>query len=211
MGVKESSEFDEPSKAMLFQGASISQLATLFGLDNRTVAKRIFGVKPCAKRQGHPVYAIKDAAPYLVDPVGDIEAHIKQMNHRDLPPVLLKEFWNGQHARLKFEVLQGYHWPTDRVIEHYSKVFQTFRTHILLATDLVEREAEMTENQRAACRRILDGLMAEIRVELIEKFSNEPKRNLDGTEPTPAEDHGAVFEDERDDAGRDPDDPAYGL
>lgn len=224
MAVKPTSEFDDQSRAMLFEGASISQLATLFGYDNRTVTKRIYGLKPSGKRQGHPVYAIKDAAPYLVDPIGDIEAHIKKMNHRDLPPLLLKEFWNGQMARLKFEREQGLHWPTDQVIEHYSKVFQTFRTRILLATDLVEREAEMTERQRNACKRLLDGLMADIRADLIEKFANEPKRQFEH-----ADEEAGVYQagfaqnsgdggdgedetgDDRDDAGRDPDDPAFGL
>lgn len=226
MGHNPSSDFDDQSRAMLFRGASISQLATLFGYDNRTVTKRIFGLKPCGKRQGHPIYAVREAAPYLVDPIGDIEAHIKKMNHRDLPPLLLKEFWNGQMARLKFEKEQGFHWPTDKVVEHYASVFQTFRTRILLAVDFVEREAEMTERQRNACKRILDTLMADIRAELIERFANEPKRS-DTDEAQPDQGQGAEGEghfsmdfaertgngrdDDRDDAGREPDDPAFGL
>lgn len=213
MAQRPESELDEHTRAMLFEGASISQLATLFGYDNRTVAKRIFGLKPSGKRRGHPVYAVKEAAAYLVDPVGDIEAHIKKMNHRDLPPLLLKEFWNGQMARLKFETAQGWHWPTDKVIEHYSSVFQVFRTRILLAVDLVEREAEMTERQRNACKRLLDGLMADIRADLIEKFKDEPKRTNEDPVPTePNDDDLPDFpEPERDAAGRDADDPAYGL
>lgn len=228
MAVKPTSEFDDQSRAMLFDGASISQLATLFGYDNRTVTKRIFGLKPCGKRQGHPVYSVREAAPYLVDPIGDIEAHIKKMNHRDLPPLLLKEFWNGQMARLKFEKEQGYHWPTDEVHGHFASVFQTFRTRILLAVDLVEREAEMTDRQRNACKRILDTLMADIRLELIERFANEPKRSdIDAGAPQNGPgaegerdfsmDHPALGGyddddgDELDAAGRDPSDPAYGL
>lgn len=208
-----SADMDANTRAMLFEGASISQLATLFGYDNRTVAKRIFGLKPSGKRRGHPVYAVREAAAYLVDPVGDIEAHIKKMNHRDLPPLLLKEFWNGQMARLKFEREQGWHWPTDKVVEHYSKVFQTFRTRILLAVDLVEREAEMTERQRNACKRLLDGLMADVRADLIEKFKDEPKRSNEDPVPTEPNDDDDLpeFPDSRDDAGREPDDPAFGL
>lgn len=218
MAVSKTTDFDDQTRVMLFEGASISQLATLFGYDNRTVTKRIFGLKPSGKRQGHPVYAVREAAPYLVDPIGDIEAHIKKMNHRDLPPVLLKEFWNGQMARLKFEKEQGWHWPTDTVIEHYSKVFQVFRTRILLAVDLVEREAEMTDRQRNACKAVLDTLMSDVRAELIERFANEPKRadaNEEGTPAAPAAEFGydpdLDGKPERDAAGREPDDPAFGL
>jgi hypothetical protein len=182
MPVKPQSEFDDQTRVMLFQGASVSQLATLFGYDNRTVTKRIFGLKPCGKRQGHPVYSIRDAAPYLVDPIGDIEAHIKKMNHRDLPPLLLKEFWAGKMQRLKFEKEQGWHWPTDVVIEHYGEVFKTIRTSLLLAVDAVEREAEMTDRQREACKQIIDALMADVREKLVERFANEPRRQLDTEE-----------------------------
>lgn len=44
---------------------SINALATEFGLDRRTVAKRLADVPPAGERAGHPVWRLADALPAL--------------------------------------------------------------------------------------------------------------------------------------------------
>lgn len=196
---------DSSTKTMIFDGCSISQLGQIFGMDNRTVTKRIQGLAACGKRQGHPIYKVAEAARYLVDPIGDIEAHIKKMHHRDLPPMLLKEFWAGQNARLKFEEEQGDLWRTERVLEHYATAFKTLRTEILLMADSLDRQAELSDKQRALIRKATDGLLKNLRTSLIEQFKHEPERDHDAErEDSGSDAAGSVFE------GAD-DDPAAGL
>lgn len=183
---------DRNTKVMLYDGASVSQLAVLFGMDNRTVAGKIADCPSSGRRQGHPVYRIRDAAPYLCVPHGDIEEHIKKMNHRDLPPMLLKEFWTGQQARQKFLESEGDLWRTDAVIDILAETFKTLRMSILLMRDQVERETELSERQRDVSLALTDGLLNDINESLIERFRHEPKRSLqpDVTRepPTDAED-----------------------
>lgn len=173
---------DKATKAMLFEGASVSQLGILFSMDNRTIAGKIHGVSPCAKRAAHPVYAIKDVAPFLCKPAGDIEEYIRKMNHRDLPPMLLKEFWAGQMTKQKFEENEGDLWRTDKVIEHYSETFKTMRMSILLMLDRLERDTDVTERQRIFFRSLIDGVLSDLHDNLIEKFKDEPDRAISGAE-----------------------------
>jgi hypothetical protein len=170
---------DQETKAMLFDGASVSQLGRLFNHDNRTVAKKIQGLRPVAKRSGHPIYSIAEAARYLVIPLGDIEDHIRKMRPEDLPPVLMREFWAGQTARQNFEENQGDLWRTSDVMAHLSKTFMAMRTALLLLPDMVEKSVELTDKQRGIVQRGVDGAMKELHHNLIGMFENEPERTFD--------------------------------
>lgn len=176
---------DERSKEMIFDGASVSQLVEIFKLDARTIAKKIRALTPSGKRHGYPIYHIRDVAKYVVDPVGNLEDKIKRMHHRDLPPMLLKEFWAGQNARLKFEEDQGDLWRTEVVLQHYAEAFKTMRTEILLVADAIDRTAEMSDRQRALLRKTMDGMLKNLRTALVDKFKNEPDRNFETERPTP--------------------------
>lgn len=172
---------DATTKAIIFEGVSISQLATIFAMDNRTITRKINGLAPCGTRVGYPIYDLKEAAAYLVEPKGDIGEYIKKMNHRDLPPMLLKEFWTGQNARLKFEEEQGDLWRTSEVVEHLGEVFKTLRMTVLLTRDRVEREAELSDRQRSIIDNVIDGALSDMHEGLVERFRNEPDRNFDGS------------------------------
>jgi len=173
---------DPTTKVLLYDGASISQLNALFGHDNRTIAKKIQGLRPVGKRAGHPVYSVKDAAAYLVTPMGDIEDHIRKMTPDQLPPRLLKEFWAGQHARLKFEEDRGDLWRTSDVIEHLAEVFKVARSMIQLTVDHVERTTELSDKQRSIVLGQMDALMRNLTLNLIEKFRHEPDRDFDAVD-----------------------------
>jgi hypothetical protein len=196
---------DQMSRLMIYDGCNVSQLAEMFKMDPRTIQKKIRALKPAGKRAGFPIWRIRDVAPYLVEPKGNIEEKIKTMNHRDLPPMLLKEFWAGQNARLKFEEEQGDLWRTDKVLEHYAQAFKTMRTEILLVADAVDRTAEMSDRQRGILRKMMDGLLKNLRTALVDQFKHEPDRDYDAERGHSSSDS-VSGED-----GRDSTDPAAGL
>lgn len=178
---------DDTTKALLFDGASVSQLGRMFKHDNRTVAKKIQGLRPCGRRAGHPIYDVAEAARYLVIPLGDIEDHIRKMRPEDLPPALMKEFWAGQTARQNFEENQGDLWRTGDVMAHLSKTFMAMRTALLLLPDMVEKSVELTDKQRGIVQRGVDGAMKELHNNLIGMFENEPERTFDEAQDQEAE------------------------
>lgn len=169
---------DPDSRTILYDGASISQLARLFKMDNRTVTAKIHNVNPCGRRNNYPIYHVREAAPFLCLPQGNIEEAIKRMHHMDLPPLLQKEFWNGLRAKQAFEEAQGDLWRTAEVIDTLAEVAKTMRMTILLTRDLVERQTELSEKQRGIVNDMIDGLLTDLNKSLIERFQNAPERIL---------------------------------
>ena len=163
---------DDESRAILYDGASISQLSTLFDMDNREVSRRIRNIPPSGERMGYPIYAIKDVATELVPPSGNIEETIKRMSPKDLPPALTKEFWAAQHARLKFEEDSGDLWRTEKVIETWSEVLKNIRMTILLFQDQIEKQSQLSARQREIIQQMVDGLLNELADNLVERFKN---------------------------------------
>lgn len=167
---------DEETKGLLFEGASISQLGKLFGMDNRTVQSKITGVEPCGRRAGHPIYAVKDAAPFLVETqldVNDIEqviAYVRKLNHTNLPKMLTKEFWAAMTAKQRFEENAGDLWRTDKVSEVFADLVKAVRIPLVLANDTIANEMELSESQQKALTHIIDGLLEELSDAVAKQF-----------------------------------------
>lgn len=181
---------DDEGRSMIYDGCSLSQLGTIFGIDNRDIARRIQGVQSCGTRMGYPIYRIRDVAPFLVPPdARDVSEAIKRMSPRDLPPTLAKEYWTAQQARLRFEEEQGDLWRTGDVMETFGEVFKTARMSILLMRDRVERETDLTDHQRDILQQLIDGTLNELADSLIEKFKHErnDRTESDGQWADPSE------------------------
>lgn len=161
------------TSAILATGeATLSQIAQMFRTDAKTLPQRMRGVIPAGKRDGYKVYNIREAASRLVEPGYEIEEYIKQMSPQELPPLLQKEFWNGQRARTAYEKEIGNLWPTEDVVALFAVLEQGMRQSVLLLTDDVEREEGLTTGQRKVFRRIMDQGIAKFKETLTEKFKD---------------------------------------
>lgn len=162
---------DEVTSTLLSTGqATMAQIAQLFETDAKTLPKRMKGVIPKGTRSGYKVYSIREAAAFLVEPGYEIEDFIRQMSPQELPPLLSKEFWNGQKSRLAYEKELGNHWPTDEVVAAFGEVLNVVRMTLLLVADDVDREAGLTDGQRAIIRRIMDAAIVTMKQNIAEKF-----------------------------------------
>lgn len=175
---------DADSKMILVEGASISQLGQLFGMDNRTVASKIHAVDPVGRRAGHPIYAVKEAAPYLVETqldVNDIEVvinYVRKLNHTNLPKMLTKEFWAAMTAKQRFEENAGDLWRTEDVVEAYSELVNTIRMPLVLAIDTVQGEVELSERQRQLMTALIDNLLGELSHAVVKQFGSRAADRL---------------------------------
>lgn len=149
----------------------MAQIAHLFRTDAKTIPKRLRGMVGAGRnRRGHAVYDIAEAATYLVRPGYEIEEYIRQMSPQELPPLLSKEYWNGLNARLKYEKEMGNLWPTEQVVEAFGTGLAALRMSILLMQDAVEREHSLSQAQRDAMQRIMDGAVNDCREAIEEKM-----------------------------------------
>lgn len=175
-GIAQQKRLDAKTKAMIYEGVSVSQLGLLFGQDNRTVAKRLATVLPCGTRAGFPIYSIAEAAPYLCKiPAEEIDRRIRTMNHEDLPPLLTKNYYAGKRERLRYEEETGNLWHTEDVLAHIAEAFKTCRTELLLLSDAVEREMALPERARSILKGLIDGCMENLRKSLTEGVEVKPE------------------------------------
>ena len=161
---------DVTSELLATGEATMSQLAQLFETDAKTLPQRMKGIVPAGKRNGYRVYNIAEAASRIIKPGYEIEEFIRQMSPQEMHPLLLKEFWNGQKARLDFEIKQGNYWPTGDVVEIVAVLSNGIRQTLLLVTDDIDREEELTDGQREAFRRITDDAINALQEELTKRF-----------------------------------------
>lgn len=165
-------ETDDETKAIIYEGATIRQLAIMFRADPKVVSRKVAGLVPVGRRRGNNVYRVDEAASRLVKPGYDIERYIREMNHTDLPPLLAKEFWNAQRARQTFEENEGDLWRTADVVQALGEAFNTCRMALLLIPDAVERQTGLTDQQRVVIKSLVDGALADLRHKLKDRFKD---------------------------------------
>lgn len=181
---------DEETTGVVYQGASINQLAGIFEMEPRDIKAKITGhVQPCGERRSHPIYKIKDVAPYLVQPPYDMDEFIQRMTVADLPTFLRKEYWAGMRSRQLYEKDAAELWPTSKVIEVVSSLLKTIRMSMLLARESVERETELTSRQRAIITRIVDNALEEAHASTVTAFTTA-KSNTEPTATRPSKEPG---------------------
>lgn len=168
---KESESFDSMAR-LIYRGANISELEKLFNLDHRMITARLAkgGVKP-AFREGRGIYyKVSEAAPHIVKPALDVEAYLKQMDPRELPKMLTKEFWSAMKSRQDYEERRGDLWPTQKVIEEVGELFKIIKMSMLLMVDGVERTTELSDKQRELVKGMAHGLLDELTRRIAERF-----------------------------------------
>lgn len=182
----DSKVMDDETKGLLFEGASISQLGKLFGMDNRTVQSKITGLEPAGRRAGHPIYSVKEAAPFLVemqlniDDVEQVIKYVRKLNHTNLPKMLTKEFWHAMLAKQKYELNAGDLWETEKVAEVYGDLVKAVRTPLILAKDSILNEVELTGRQHQILDAIIDGLLGDLQDAVAKQFgARAPKDDGD--------------------------------
>jgi len=179
--------------------ATIAQLAQLFETDAKTLPKRLKMVVPKGQRRGNKVYSIREAASFIITPGYEIEDFIRQMSPQEMSPLLLKEFWNGQTARLNYETKLGNLWPTEDIVEFIGELQNTIRMVLLIMVDDVNREESLTDGQRKVIQRITDAAITTMANSVVEKFASYHADRPDPGRPKPRVIEHVVADDDGDD------------
>lgn len=170
---------DAETAGIIYEGATIRQLALMFKMDPKVVTAKVSSLVPVGRRRGTPIYSVPEAAGRLVKPTYEIERVIMNMNHSDLPPMLQNAFWSAQKTRAAYEEMIGDLWRTSRVVRLISVLFNSIRMTLLLLPDTIEREAGLSREQKNVVRRVVEGALVEGRKAVIREFEGYG----DGPEP----------------------------
>lgn len=166
---------DDETRSILYDGASINQIAAMFGISNTDTARKLRTLAPVGERSGYPIYKINEAAPYLVKPRVDIEAYIRKAGVKDLPPALQKDLWAAMNGQLKFEEAQGDVWRTERVHRFVAEAFKTIRMTMLLAPDTAERDGRMAPEFYEWFRGFVDQMLSTLHANMLEAMKDMPE------------------------------------
>ena len=146
----------------MMAGVTVSWLSQVFGMDPKTVKAKLADCPPLHRRKAGYVYHLPTACRYLIPPAISAEQYIKTMKPSDLPTAFQQSFWDAALKRQKWEENAGQLWRTDKVREVLGSTFQTIKFTIQLWADTVERQTELSPDQRATIIRMADALQSEI-------------------------------------------------
>ena len=176
----------EEEAKLIHVGATIPQLAQMFGLSQATIRSRITGrvspSRPKGQTDKDPLrYHVRDVAPLLMDPQIDIEQLLKSLTPEKFPPRLQDPFWKAQKSRLDVEERMGNLWSTERVVEVLADAFKPVRMTIMMFVENVEQQTELTPRQRQIITDIADGLLLGLNTSLVDQFRDyHPKPDEHG-------------------------------
>lgn len=166
---------DAASRAMIFDGVTLNQMTQLFRMDTRTILRRIHSVKPIGRRRGADIYLIPDVVPHLWKPSEQqVEEAIRRMNHQDLPKALTKEYWAGQRSKQDYLLKRGDLWETEKIVERVGELYKLVKMSMLLMSDAVERQTELTDRQRNIIRQLSRSLLEDLDKKIKLNFKAPP-------------------------------------
>ncbi len=160
------------------KGVTVAWLAQAFKLAPNTVKARL-AMCPIKveRRRGTQMkttlYDLKTAAAYLVNPVQSTADFMKAMKRNDLPPALQQTMWDALLKRQKWEENAGDLWRTVKVREVLGSTFQTIKSTMQLWTETVERQTELSADQRKIITELVDGLAQDIYDKMAEQAEGD--------------------------------------
>ncbi len=127
---------------------SIARLATEFGMARETVTKRLqaAGVPADGKRNGHPVYRIRDACPALIDSAQSVDDE-GNPDPRTLAPDKRKSWYQSELARLTVETNARNLIPAAEVEQEWAAAMKHIAQFLDTLGDRMERDCGLTPEQ----------------------------------------------------------------
>lgn len=169
---------DQESQGIIFEGATITQLQSLFKTDAQSLRRRMAGVPPIGTRGSAVIYDVAEVARKFGSlSEKQVVGAMKRLHPNDLPKLLSKEYWNGQRAKQAFLAGEGDTWSTDKIIEEVSDLVKTLSMELNLLADAVERQHELTDNQRGLIIHLVDAAKKNMVEKVKTRFVKKPGKS----------------------------------
>lgn len=135
---------------------SVSKIGQAFGMDRRTVAKRLQenGVMPAGSRRGNPTYALADVGPALFAEKTPIAGGVDL----DQFPDARKAWFQSENERLKFELAIKQLIPAHEFARELSMLAKTVAAGLDSLPDILERDAGLPPEAIYRVQHVIDAL-----------------------------------------------------
>jgi len=139
---------------------SVSRIATAFGMDRRTVSKRLQenGVAPAGTKKGNPVYALADIGPALF---GEPKRVAGGVNLDDFPDAR-KAWYQSENERLKFEAAIRTLIPADEFARELATLAKATAAGLDQLPDMLERDAGLEPEAIERVQQVIDQLREQL-------------------------------------------------
>lgn len=144
---------------------SISQIARAFGMDRRTVTKRLEdgGVKPASSRGGFPVYELKAVGPALFGQV-----MVGGTDPNNMPPNERRAWYQSENERLKFEREMSQLVPMHDVRREMSSMAKGMANTLDSLPDILERDCGLSAEALDRVQEVVDTQREQMYLRIIE-------------------------------------------
>jgi hypothetical protein len=158
------------------KGVTTAWLSTAFKMPEPTVRYRLRGcpikaTKTRGTKMKVHLYDLRTAAGFLVAPAFSTKEYMKALKKGDLPPALQQSVWDAMLKRQKWEENAGDLWRTDQIREVLGSTFQTIKFTVQLWADTVERQVQLSEDQRRIIIEMSDALQGAIFDALVKQMN----------------------------------------
>lgn len=174
---------DPESRAIIYSGASVNQLAAIFRSNADDIQRRLGDLRSVGTgRQGNPLYDLAEAAARLVPPeitVEMIDSYMRRVNHNRMPVMVSKHYWEGKHKRDRYLEMTNELWFSDDVVRVASEAFQTLRTSLILLPDMLRSDGRLSDEQFRTVQRVIDDSVEDLGARLVAALA-KPGRDLLG-------------------------------
>lgn len=152
-------------------------LAQVFGFDIRVTREKLrwCPVKRVIRRgktQQTTFYDLKEAARFLVVPALSTQDFMRELKRGQLPPALQQSVWDALLKRQTWEERAGQLWRTEKVREVLGSTFQSIKFTTQLWAETVERQVELSPEQRALIVKMSDLLLKDVYESLVQNSAD---------------------------------------
>ncbi|WP_375738062.1 DUF1441 family protein [Pseudomonas boanensis] len=159
---------------------SINALAEEFGIDRRTIKRRLDGIPPAGEVNGYPAWRLRDVAIAVMGP--QVSPVLNGVDPDDLPPKERLDHYRAERERIKWEAEQRISIPAPEVEQVVATAFKALSQGLDTIPDVLENDCALGAAEVEKAIEVIDGIREGLYQQLLEVCGNM-EQNGDAREP----------------------------
>lgn len=148
---------------------SINALAEEFGIDRRTVKKRLDGIPAAGEVSGHPAWRLRDVAvavmgPQAASPLG--------VDPDELPPKERLDHYRAEREKARWLEEQRFQIPAAEVEQVVATAFKSLASALDTLPDVLERDCALRPDEVERAISVVDGAREALYQQLLDVCSS---------------------------------------